>query len=932
MGLISTALGGHPPEGMDEITWRRLVPVVCEMGRVRFEAGERYRFGLTLIENAQVLFDPLVDGIRRLGLQRTNLSRPLPTLGGNYVLESVEKLPAPDMASQIERLRGRRMMTLHFVSPLRLRRPRECRRDGAAFADDEYFPAEHFLDLLWRRLFMLMAGRYPNSAEREAIRPRATEIPGVDPSGLLWLDVPIKGRPGADAARPGGKTPGGALGRVVLEGRLDGWLETLVSGQYAHAGAAVHYGLGRYRILEAESSGKDVFRPARTLLEAMLDEELLRTAGRHVVSHTVAPGTDGIGPDAFSRRMAEELADLTRQLRRGRYRAAPLLGILHKDGPGKLRPLAVPTVRDRVAQRAAFAVLSPAVEALLEDCSYAYRKGFSRSRAAFAVQQAYEDGFRYVLDADITSFFDSVPWERLFAKLHALFPAEPLIDLVEEWVKAPVDFDHQVIRRRRGLPQGAVISPMLANLYLDELDEELLGKKYRLVRYADDFLILCKDLEKARAAGEDARRALESLGLELNPEKTGVVSFEQGFSYLGYLFCRSMVIEKKKIRETRELGPDSIPAFSWLAQIPFARIRELAGAAPGGKSGTAIQIKPLGHDDPTPGGDLVPLYIADSRTKLHLERDAVVAEKPGEHRKVFPIRQLSRLTFLGRPRAGLVLVLRLARLGVPTFFCGATGRLEGALLPPEPDWQCWLAQARAIEDLDARLAFARAIIAAKLHNAAALVVRFRFPDSEKVARRLRELERSCLDKKTLEAIRGLEGSGATLFFSALRHALPPEWDFPGRRKHPPVGPVNAMLSFGYTLLHNHISTALMTSGLNPRLGIFHRERGKFHALAADLQEEYRYLVDALVWAKIKRREVRPDQFRRGADPRFPCLMDQDLRRDFIEWFETRLLAGFKPAGEHEPISYRTHMDGQARQVRELVMGRIEMYQPHRVHS
>jgi len=924
MGLIATALGDHPPD--------ELVPVVCEMGRVRFEPGDSYRFGVTLFGEARTLLDRLVGAVRDLGRHRPDPARPLPTLGGNYALESVEELPAPDLRSEMEALQGREALTLQFLSPLRLQRPRELQRHGAAFLDDECFPVEHFLDRLWRRLFRLAVGRYPDSGEREGARPALPVDAASDPSGLLWLDVPIKGKRGADPARPGGKTPGGVLGRVTIRGQLGPWLETLIVGQHAHAGSAVHYALGRYRILEGAPLANDPFRPGRTLLEAMLDQELLTGAASHVVSHTVAAGADGIGPDEYAGDMASRLASLTRQLRRGEYEAAPLLGIISEDRPGKLRPLAIPSVRDRVAQRAACTVLEGPVEALLEDCSYAYRKGFSRSRAAFAIQRAYEEGFRYVLDADISCFFDAVPWDRLFGKLHALFPHEPLVTLLEEWVQAPVLFDGRTLVRNRGLPQGAAVSPMLANLYLDELDEELLGKDYRLVRYADDFVILCKDLEQARGAREDARRAVEALGLDLNVKKTTVASFEQGFSYLGYLFCRSLVIEKKKNRDAQELTADSVPPFSWLAQVPFERIRQVVRPSPGGRAAPAVDIVPLGASGEAATPERLPLYVADTRTTLHLARDTLVVEHPEHETRVIPIRELSHVTFLGRPRATLPLVLRLARLGAPSYFCTATGRLEGALLPPEPDWQCWLAQARLAENKDARLAFARAIVAAKLHNAAALVVRFRFRDATTVAGKLRELERSCLVKTTLDAIRGLEGSGANAFFAALRTNLPPGWLFSGRHKRPPTDPVNAMLSFGYTLLYNHVATALITVGLNPRLGLFHRPRGAFFALAADLQEEYRYLVDALVWAKISRREVKPEQFRRGADPRFPCLLGPELRRRFIEWFEMRLLDTFTPPGAAAPISYRAHMDAQARQLRELAIGRVEGYHPHRVRS
>ena len=126
---------------------------------------------------------------------------------------------------------------------------------------------------------------------------------------------------------------------------------------------------------------------------------------------------------------------------------------------------------------------------------YAYRRGFSRQGAARAIEQAYAEGYRYVLDADIRAFFDRVDWTILFAKLEALYPDEPLVELLRAWIEAPVLFDGRHIERHCGLPQGSPVSPLLANLYLDTFDEELLDQDFRLVRFADDFVVLAKDPE-----------------------------------------------------------------------------------------------------------------------------------------------------------------------------------------------------------------------------------------------------------------------------------------------------------------------------------------------------------------------------------------------------------------------------------------------------
>jgi CRISPR-associated protein Cas1 len=716
-----------------------------------------------------------------------------------------------------------------------------------------------------------------------------------------------------------------------------------VLGQYVFAGEKTHYGLGRYVIEECYAAEADPFRPARTLL-SRLEPELLEEALDNVIEHSTAPGVDGNTPEAYSEARDQIAEQVAAELRADSYRPSPLRGFLAAKDNARVRALTVPTVRDRMVQRAACELLGPAIETLLEDCSYAYRKGFSRAGAVRAIERAYEDGYRHVLDADIESFFDAVDWTQLLSKLDALFPFEPLVRLVEEWVKVPVVFERSVIQRERGLPQGAPVSPLLANLYLDEFDEELLGRDYRLVRYGDDFVVLCRDLETAQRAREEVRAKLAELGLKLSEEKTSIRSFDEGFTYLGYLFCRALVLEKKRGRDAvpADITSDSIPSASWLVQVPFERIRSLM-LRQGGQSGRVV-ITP---DEPAPPVEVVPLaprnvtapagvvlndrrpfYVTSFDTSLRKEGDALVACVPGKDPLTIPVGSLSHVVCYGRVRVTVPVLLALADQGVPTYFCRRSGELKGVFGAPPADWELWMAQAKLAGDEASRVSFAREIVAAKLHNYAALVVRFELVRAPEVAEELRGLEAACVNKTTLEAMNGLEGRGAAAYFGAMRETLHEEWAFCGRRTRPPSDPVNALLSFGYTLLYYHLSTALLAAGLNPRIGLYHRERGTYHALACDMQEEFRHLVDAQVWAMINRREVKPSDFHASEDGRFPCLLGQEPRRKFIATFERRLSTEFTPPSG-ETTTYRAFMDAQVRQLKELFGGRINRYRPLR---
>lgn len=912
--LLSEALskGGEKGELPDTV-----IPFACESGRVDFEAGDAYRIGFTIAgASPEATMDAMVRALTAYGA-RGFQGNGIPMLRW-FTPGEPELIPAPDLDAECMALAAKTELVLQFVSPLRLEIPAAAGADGGEFFDASHFPAEHFLPLLWNRLFFLAEGRFPHRDERSRGLP---DVPALacDPRQLLWIDVPRLRKPPI----------GGVVGRLTLQNPGERWLPLLVAGQYLHAGKSPGYGFGGYRILDRRPLWDDPFAPSCTALERLARPERLVAAARHVVASTEAGGTDGIGPREFAQREAAILGGLTHDLAAGTYRPASLLGALLPAASSKLRALAVPTLTDRTVQRAALEVIGPAVETLLEDCSYAYRKGFSRAGAARAVQDAYAAGFRWVLDADIASFFDAVPWDRLFGKLEALYPFDPLTDILRDWVSAPVVFKGRTIERVQGLPQGAVISPLLANLFLDELDEELLGADFRLVRYADDFVVLCKDAEAAERARDQARTVLERMGLALPEAKTAIRSIDHGFSYLGDLFCRSVAVE-----EHGDVSPPpegSAPGFvapaSWLAQLDPARLRALT-PLPATAEPLPHVVPLLGTGTPAGGDTRRPLYVADPSVALHLRDESVMVEKEGEEARPYPIRALSHVVFVGTRRATLPLVIELGLAGVPSFFCKRNGELEAIHGPFQPDVESWLAQGKATKDESIRLPFAQEIVSAKLHNTAAIAVRHKLQRHEEVASEIRELERSVWNKTEVDSVRGVEGAAAAAYFRSVAESLSAEWGFEGRIKHPPSGPFNALLSYGYTLLHHHCAAALYAEGLLPRIGVFHQQHGAWQALASDLQEELRYVVDGLVWSLVRRHEIRPEGFERSTSG---CWLLPDSRKRFIEAFEARMETTFTPHEGGNAVTYREAVAVQAGRLRDYLLGRSR-YEAIRAHG
>lgn len=265
---------------------------------------------------------------------------------------------------------------------------------------------------------------------------------------------------------------------------------------------------------------------ARRLFDAVLAPELLAEAWRKVRSNGGGPGGDGETLEAFARRLDRRLAGLAADLRSSAYRPGPLRHVaIPKPGGGERR-LAIPPVVDRVAQTALLLAIVPHLDRRMAEESFAYRPGRSVAQALALARGIVAGGGRFVLDADIERFFDSVPHRPLLSDLAIWLEDARLISLVAMWLSAWAPSG-------KGLAQGAPLSPLLANLYLHPLDRLLAAAGIAAVRYADDFLAFGRQREEAERALRIAGGALADRGLRLNPEKTRILPASADIVFLG---------------------------------------------------------------------------------------------------------------------------------------------------------------------------------------------------------------------------------------------------------------------------------------------------------------------------------------------------------------------------------------------------------------
>jgi RNA-directed DNA polymerase len=278
-----------------------------------------------------------------------------------------------------------------------------------------------------------------------------------------------------------------------------------------------------------------------SLIDKVYKEETLYSAARWVTGRKKkAAGVDHVTPEMFERQMLENVRQLHAELKGDAYQPRPVRRTeIPKPGSRETRPLGIPTIRDRVAQTALRDVIEPIFERDFAEHSYGFRPGRGCKDALSRVDALLKAGYVYVVDADLRKYFDTIPHDRLVELIATKISDGRVLALIESFLKQGIMDGLHEWTPEEGSPQGAVVSPLLSNIYLDPLDHLMAAAGLEMVRYADDFVILCRTREDADAALALVREWTAEAGLTLHPEKTHVAhAVAEGFEFLGYHFTR----------------------------------------------------------------------------------------------------------------------------------------------------------------------------------------------------------------------------------------------------------------------------------------------------------------------------------------------------------------------------------------------------------
>jgi CRISP-associated protein Cas1 len=598
-----------------------------------------------------------------------------------------------------------------------------------------------------------------------------------------------------------------------------------------------------------------------------------------------ADGLTSASIERFADGLDVRLATASAELLAGTYKPSPLTAVTIEEGepgPQDDRELHIPAVRDRIVERALVNALTPVIDPWLSPWSFGYRPGYGVGDALRTLVAEREAGAKFVFRTDVRHCFDELPRAGVASALAGWVDDDSLLALVRQLMERPYTSKRKLQHAERGVPQGGPLSPLLCNVYLHRFDMAMLRHGFHSIRYADDITIPTRSRAQAEEARRVAQNVLTEMELAIAEDKSAIMSFADGFAFLG---------------------------------------EEVTGLYPGAEL-----------TEPVREPDRKALYVGKEGATVRVSKGQFHVSEDETDLLVVPTSQVGAICLFGN--VGLSAGARQHALasGIDVSFASRRGTFQGWLQSAlQGSTQLRRQQYRRNDDLDFCAALAARFVVGKIANLSALLRRYGNADhADDIVRAGHELENHARTASTglpISSLLGVEGAASAAYFRVFGRLLPDEFHFETRTRQPPLDPVNAALSYGYTILASSAVTAVAMAGLDPTAGFLHSDSGNRPSLALDLMEEYRPLiVDTTVLKLFRKGSLTAAHFRRE-EKNNAVLFTEAGRKILIAGFEQRMLTVRSHTPTRMQASYRRSLFLQARQIGVCIRDGSADYQP-----
>lgn len=622
----------------------------------------------------------------------------------------------------------------------------------------------------------------------------------------------------------------GCFGKIYIKGSFRDFLPFLVLGSELHTGTKLSNAQGYY-ILHKEPVGYfEKFFPNKQAVVSVIQDVLERYDD--ALESLSAAEKFPFNEDQY----AEELC---RQIAGNTYMPSPNTAFLIKKKNKADRLVEQLHSRDLIVQQYALKTITPFFERMFEDVSIGFRKGISREKSIEMVKSAIAEGYQYVIESDIEDFFPSVDLKQLNELIDFYIPQKDLCleNIIQKSTGNGYVLNGRRYERTKGLAQGSPLSPILANLYLDSFDEQMKQWDVRMIRYADDFIILAKSKDDAENILSRTEAYLSGLGLKLKKEKTAIRHVKDGFQFLGMRFARSEVV----------VEPEE----------EFKRLKK-------------------------------PLYITEPYLFLSLNGDAIDIKKDGRIIETIPLRRISEIMVMDKTVFSTALISRCTEYNIPFTIALNTGYYITTVKPDSKKYyEVSSNHTRKYSSLSETeiLSIAKEFVAGKINNYISLFRQRYAKDTNLFILELERVTQHIYQAGDIHAVRGYEGAAAKKIYQRLNSHIDDEEFHIKKRDRLQPDRINSMLNFGYYLLFSRINATVRAIGLNPYLGFLHSPEDNYESLVCDIEELFRPRIDRFIIRLINLKAITKDDF---VEAEKRLSLKREAVRTFLNQFEAEM--------------------------------------------